>query len=42
MQMSLLMRLGKTPTRELIEHLKDAVASRRPDGPWCSHQAVRR
>jgi hypothetical protein len=28
MQMSLLMRLGKTPTRELIEHLKDAVASK--------------
>jgi hypothetical protein len=28
MQMSLLMRLGKTPTGELIEHLRDAVASK--------------
>ena len=28
MQMALLTRLGKTPTRELIEHLKDAVTSK--------------
>lgn len=28
MQMSLLMRLERTPTAELIEHLKDAVAAR--------------
>ena len=28
MQMALLTRLSKTPTREQIEHLKDAVAAK--------------
>ena len=30
MQMSLLMRLGRTPTRELVEHLQDAVEAKNP------------